>query len=131
MRASGRLRTVLVRERDDDQEHDHNEGDRISIKPFPIDVDTHRTALLFAEATTTISLSCCCSNSAPAMREAQQHFGCAALVRSKFVSGKPPGSTIPFAPDRRHSKPDVLGRGRYSCHCRRPALAPSAVHKPA
>jgi len=52
MRASGRLRTVLVRERDDDQEHDHNEGDRISIKPFPIDVDTHRTALLFVEATT-------------------------------------------------------------------------------
>jgi len=52
MRASGRLRSVLVRERDDDQEHDHNEGDRISIKPFPIDVDTHRTALLFAEATT-------------------------------------------------------------------------------
>src|SRR5712671_2099653 len=33
MRASGRLRTVLVRERDDDQGHDHNEGDRISIKP--------------------------------------------------------------------------------------------------
>jgi hypothetical protein len=29
MRASGRLRTTLVRERDDDQEHDHNEGDRI------------------------------------------------------------------------------------------------------
>src|SRR5258705_11945093 len=52
MRASGRLRSVLVRERDDDQDHDCNEGDRISIKPFPIDVDTHRTALLFAEATT-------------------------------------------------------------------------------
>lgn len=51
MRASGRLRTALVRERDGDQEHDHNESDRISIKLFPIDVDTHRTALLFAEAT--------------------------------------------------------------------------------
>jgi hypothetical protein len=51
MRASGRLRTALVRERDGDQEHDHNESDRISIELFPIDVDTHRTALLFAEAT--------------------------------------------------------------------------------
>jgi hypothetical protein len=50
MRASGRLRTALVCERDGDQEHDHNESDRISIKLFPIDVDTHRTALLFAEA---------------------------------------------------------------------------------
>ena len=84
MRASGRLRPALVRERDGDQEHDHNESDRISIKLFPIDVDTHRTALLFAEAT---------MNNKPQ---------CAAAARSKFVSGNPQGSTIPSAPDRRH-----------------------------
>jgi hypothetical protein len=42
-------------------------------------------------------------NSVSAMREAQQHFGCAAFERSKFVYGKPPRSTIPFAPGRGHS----------------------------
>jgi hypothetical protein len=74
MRASSRLRTALVRERDGDQEHDHNESDRISIKLFPIDVDTHRTALLFAEAAKQICLSCRRSNRVPAMHEALQYF---------------------------------------------------------
>jgi hypothetical protein len=71
-------------QRDDGYEGNHNEGHRRSIKPLSIGVATHRTALLFGTKK-QICRGLPPFNSEPAMREAQQHFGCAALARNMSI----------------------------------------------
>jgi hypothetical protein len=66
-------RTVLVCERDDDQNGDHDKGDRVSIKLVFVDVDSHGGHSFFEDASETIRRDGRRSNSASAVREAQQH----------------------------------------------------------